>query len=96
MSLKTYTITQNGSSNGNVIAQPFTINVHKIEQIDANGLLATRVSVCTKNGSGDVCENDDIASSKNYDLQSMGSSKNNDLVNTLEVDLEAAYPGKWS
>ena len=96
MSLKTYTITQNGSSNGNVIAQPFTIEVCKIEQINVNGVEATRVSTCTKNGNGDICDNDDIPAYKDYDLQPMTSSKNNDLVNTLEADLNSAYPGSWS
>lgn len=94
--MKTYTITQNGNSNGNVIAQPFIIEVHKIEYIDANGVSTTRISTCTKNGSDVPCHNDDIASSKDYDLQGMSSSKNADLAATLEVDLEAAYPGNWS
>lgn len=93
--LKTYTITQNGSSNGNVIAQPFTIELHKICYVDKDGVSRMEVHSCTKNGSSEECANDDIASFKGYALPGMGSSKNADLSG-FEADLEAAYPGNWS
>jgi len=103
---KVYTITENGSSNGNVISQPFTIEVHQISyvsdgQLDAEGnpIEYMAVSACTKNGAGECCANDDISDYNHFEtLPGMGSSKNADLAsaNNFESLLEAAYPGKWS
>ena len=95
MSLKTYTITMDGNDNGNVIAQPFTIEVAQVSSLDEGDSSFTQVRVCTKNANGQ-CGNSDIADTKNYDLQPMSSSMNAALSNTIEQDLEAAYPGKWS
>lgn len=95
MSLKTYTITVDGDDNGNVIAQPFTIDVHQIASLDEGESSFTQVRVCTKNAIG-MCQNSDIPDSNNYALQSMASSSNAVLAATIEVDLEAAYPGAWS
>jgi hypothetical protein len=93
MSKKTYTVTVNGSSNGNVIAQPFTIEVDAMNY-DSNTLI---IKTCTKNGSDDVCANDNIASELDFSLPSMSTSKNNDLSNTIEPLLDAAYGvGNWS
>jgi len=94
--MKTYTITQNGSSNGNAIAQPFTIEVHMMIYRDNEAGSRLDISVCTKNGGDDPCDNDDIPNVTSYDLPAMSTSKNNDLSNTLEVLLEEKYPGKWS
>ena len=95
MSLKTYTITMDGNDNGNVITQPFTIEVAQISSLSEGESSLTQVRVCTKNANGQ-CGNSDIADTKNYALQSMSSSANAVLSNTIEADLEAAYPGKWS
>ena len=99
MSLKIYTITVDGDDNGNVIAQPFTIEViqlmHVSEMVGEEIIEMTKVQVCTKNGTM-MCGNTDIPDSNTYDLQQMSSSSNAVLANTIEVALEAAYPGNWS
>lgn len=92
MAHATYTVTQNGKSNGNDIDQPFTIEVVGINFREDKLVIDTR----TKNGAGDVCDNDDIVSRITYSLPAMTSSKNTDLVNTLEVDLTTAYGANWS
>lgn len=94
--MKTYTITQNGSSNGNIISQPFTIEVHSMIYRDSEDAQRLDISVCTKNGSDVPCNNDDIPNVTSYDLPIMSSSKNADLTATIEVLLEEKYPGKWS
>ena len=90
--LASYTITQNGTSNGNIISQPFTIEVHNMyyrsDRLD--------VLSCTKNGSDVACVNDDIADALSFDLPAMSSSKNADLTATFETALTAAYGGNWS
>jgi len=93
MSLKIYTITQDGLSNGNVISQPFKIHVHNMNYGNL-GQLA--VISCTENSSDKPCSNDDIRSTEYFDMPDMSSSKNNDLTNTFELLLEEKYPGKWS
>jgi len=98
-SLKEYTITTNGNSNGNVIAAPFKIMINNINN-SKNGNPATDkmvVSVCTCNNAGTPCENDVFPTGiATYDLQSMASSDNAKLAATVELALEAAYPGAWS
>jgi hypothetical protein len=94
--MKTYTITTDGSSNGNLIAQPFTIEVVGMNYIDENGISKLIVSTCCENQSGNHCVNDDVAAVLNYELPVMSSSKNADLAATLEVLLEQVYPGAWS
>jgi len=91
-----YTITQNGVSNGNVIAQPFTIEVHNMYYRDSPDNSRLDILSCTKNGTGDACKNDDIADSLSFDLPAMGSSKNADLTATFETALTAAYGANWS
>lgn len=100
----TYTITQNGISNGLSIPQPFTIEVSELNYYDKDGEAHLGLSVCTKNQAGDICENDDLeglsapfsGQMKTYPIPVYTSSKHSDLSNSLEVDLELAYPGKWS
>jgi hypothetical protein len=96
MSLKIYTITQNGSSDGNVIASPFTIEVHQMTYFSEDNLEYVLIETCTKNGSDKLCANDDINVEQEYALPAMGASKNADLTATLEVTLQEKYPGNWS
>lgn len=93
--LATYTITQNGSSNGNVIAQPFTVEVTKLTYMEepSSNLV---VYSCCKNQANEHCGNDDIAGVLVFDLPAMSSSKNADLTATFETALTAAYGGNWS
>ena len=95
MSLKIYTITTNGDDNGNVIAQPFTIEVAEVSHLSEGETSRTQIRVCTKNAAG-ICSNDAIPDVNNYDLQGTSLSTNAVLTSTFEVDLEAAYPGSWS
>ena len=99
MSLKIYTITVDGDDNGNIIAQPFTIEVIQTmsysETVNEELTEFTKVQVCTKNGTG-MCGNTDIPDSNTYDLQTASKSRTAVLAATIEVDLEAAYPGAWS
>lgn len=92
MAHATYTITVNGNSNGNVIVQPFTIEVLRMEYNED----ALVVDSQTINGSGNNCENDDILNRKGYAFPAMTSSKNTDLANSIEADLTAAYGANWS
>ena len=105
MALKTYTITTNGDSKGNVIQQPFTIEVHNMQYRDSGGGdTGLFLLVCTMNGSGQTCANSDLegqgygddGTTKTYALPAMDSSKIADLVATIEVDLTNAYGGNWS
>ena len=95
--LKEYSVTVNGSSNGNVIAQPFTIVIHKIEytdQVDINQSMV--VSSCTKNATGDMCDNDNVKSTEVFDLPAMTSS-NNANMSAFEALLDTVYGvGNWS
>jgi hypothetical protein len=106
--LAKYTVTQNGSSEGNVIAQPFGIEIHRMDygsvtragvDDDGNPIEITEEGMsivsCTKNGSDTPCDNDDIPQSKMYPLPAMGSSNNADL-SAFESDLTAAYGANWS
>lgn len=103
--LAKYTVTQNGLSNGNVIVQPFTIEVHAMgyrseEVLDSEGspVVESDVSlaVCTKNGSDEACDNDDIPNRKTYAMPAMSATKDADLTATIEADLTAAYGANWS
>jgi hypothetical protein len=94
--MKTYTITTDGISNGNVIAQPFTIKVEQMLYTENQFQTALIVSLCTMNGSDCVCANDDIPSQNKFELPVMTSSKNSDLAATVEVLLQEVYPGNWS
>jgi hypothetical protein len=94
--MKTYTITTDGMSNGNVIAQPFTIKVEQMIYADNEYASKLIVSLCTMNGSDCVCANDDIPSQNKFELPVMTSSKNSDLAATVEVLLQEVYPGNWS
>jgi hypothetical protein len=47
--MKTYTITTDGSSSGNVIAQPFTITVTSMNYIDENGISRLQIGTCCEN-----------------------------------------------
>lgn len=106
MALKTYTVTVNGASNGNVISQPFTIELHQLSYVsdgtldaEGNPITYMAVSSCTKNGGGNDCANDDIANYNQFALPAMTSSKNADLAATdsFEDLLDAAYGvGNWS
>ena len=95
MSLKTYTITVDGDDNGNVIAAPFTIDVHQVLSIDEGETSLTQVRVCTKNATM-MCGNSDIPDLNNYELVADTLTRIAVLAATIEVDLEAAYPGAWS
>ena len=90
--IKEYTITTNGLSDGNVITQPFKIEVKMIQYHSDSFTL----ELCTCNSIGKNCVNDDIKDILQFDLPPMSSSKNADLSSTLEVALQAAYPGAWS
>jgi hypothetical protein len=103
--LAKYTVTQNGLSNGNVIAQPFSIEVHammyrseEVPDDEGNPVVESDLTivVCTKNGANNACDNDNIPNSNLYDLPLMSASKNSDLTATIEVDLTAAYGANWS
>ena len=89
--IKEYTITQNGSSNGNIISAPFKVKVHTIQYSKKITL-----GICTCNSQGIDCDNDDLEIIQEFDLPSMSSSKNVDLATTIEVLLEEKYPGNWS
>ncbi len=93
--MKTYTITTDGTSNSNVIAQPFTIEVTQMVYNDNQFAQSLTVGVITKNGADVECCNDDIPQSNTYDLPAMTSSKNSDLSD-FEALLEEKYPGNWS
>jgi hypothetical protein len=98
-SLKEYTITTDGSSNGNAIAAPFKIMVNNINNSKTGNPASDKmvISVCTCNAEGIPCQNDVFPTGiVNYELQSMASSDNAKLAATIETDLEAAYPGAWS
>ena len=94
--LATYTITQNGLANGNVIAQPFTVEVTKMIYQDDDYKTQLVITSCCKNQADQHCGNDDIAEVLNFDLPAMGSSKNADLTATFEIALTTAYGGNWS
>ena len=105
MSLKTYTITATGqTSNGNALAQPFTVEVHQITIAEDGGITDVfNVNVCAINGSGNACVWDQLEAEgysnglKSYEgAPGMTSSNNANLASTLEVDLEAVAPSKWS
>ena len=95
--LKEYSVTVNGSSNGNVIAQPFTISVHKIGYQSEEGFDGNMsVTSCTKNATGDMCDNDNVKPTEILALPSMASS-NNANMSTFESLLNTVYGvGNWS
>jgi len=93
--MKTYTITTDGTSNGNAIAQPFTIEVTQMIYNDNQFAQSLTVGVITKNGSDVGCHNDAISNSNTFDLPAMSSSKDSDLSG-FEALLEEKYPGNWS
>jgi hypothetical protein len=95
--LKSYTITQEGKSNGNAITQPFTIEVLKMNYygVDNMGVEQLEIHSCTKNGFGIVCHNDDIEAVVVVPLPAMTSSKNSDL-SEFESLLQEKYPDNWS
>ena len=100
MSLKIYTVTVDGNDNRNVIAQPFTIEVHQVGSVsEGSGETLsefTQVRVCTKNAVG-MCNNSDIPDSNNYELQTASKSRTAMLTATIEVDLDAVYgSGNWN
>lgn len=96
MSYRTYTVTDAGVSQGNPISDPHTIEVIGMNYYSNEGVEWLEVITCTRNNGGSVCINDVIKTTKNYQLPVITSSKQLDLQNTLEVDLEAAHPGNWS
>ncbi len=104
MSLKTYTITATGqTSNGNVIAKPFSLEVHEVHYVKSDNVDLLTIHVCAKNGSGNNCPWDQLegrgfnSGTKNYSpTPAMSSSKNSDFSATLEADLEAIVPGEWT
>jgi hypothetical protein len=95
--LKTYTITQEGKSNGNTISNPFTIEIHKMDYVSAHNSEVNQLVVhtCTKNGSNHNCSNDDIESVFVTNLPAMTSSKNSDLSD-FETMLQEKYPNNWA
>lgn len=95
--LKTYTVTTNGDSDGNVIVQPFTIEILNMQYSSEGPEDKLIVTTCTRNGSGNVCENSDIPHYNEFALPGMTSSKNTDLSNSIEGLLDTAYGnGNWS
>jgi hypothetical protein len=95
---KEYTITENGSSKGNIISQPFKIMVHAMNYSSNENEAAGKLTlgICTLNSIDFTCENDDIKNVETFALPGMGSSKTADLANSIEVLLEEKYPGNWS
>ena len=96
MSLKTYTITKNGISNGNIISQPFTIEVHEIRDLSTEDNSITIVNVCTKNGSENACSNDEIKDFNHYELQGISKTNSKKLIDTFEIELTNVYGSNWS
>lgn len=94
--IATYTITIDGSSSGNVIAQPFTVEVDKLTYMDNDTNSQLVVYSCCKNQAAEECANDDIAKVLSFDLPVMTASKNADLTATFETALTAAYGANWS
>lgn len=94
--LKTYEITQEGKSNGNIIASPFKIKIitMRYETIASFNNLILTISTCSE--FSDNLPNDDIPVNLIFDLPEIGSSKNNDLQETFEIILEEKYSGNWS
>lgn len=95
--LKSYTITQEGKSNGNAITQPFNIEVLKMNYfgVSDSGVEQLEIHSCTKNGLGEACYNDDIEAVVVVPLPAMTSSKNSDL-SEFESLLQEKYPDSWS
>jgi hypothetical protein len=89
--IKEYTITVDGLSNGNVIAQPFKVKIHAMQY----GTKLT-LGTCTCNSEDVECINDDIENTPIFDFPVITTSKQADLAATIEVLLEEKYPGNWS
>ena len=108
MPLKTYTVTATGmKSNGNDLDPPFTVTVPEMaySKDDNAGSDNLIVHTCVRNSSGDICVWDELEAQgynngrKIYTspAPAMTTSKNNDLSNSLEDDLDlAAGQGNWS
>lgn len=94
--LANYTITIDGLSNGNVIAQPFSVEVTKMTYQNQGNNSQLVVYSCCKNKADEHCENDAIAKVISYELPVMTSSKNADLTTTFEVALTEAYGSNWT
>lgn len=94
--LKTYEITQEGKSNGNVIAPPFKIRVESLDYETRLPIPMLILRTSTHSQFSDNLPNDDVANALKFDLPEMSSSKNKDLQETIELLLEEKYPGNWS
>lgn len=98
--MKTYEITMNGKSNGNVITAPFIIEVMSMNKGIGQAIIPTKglsIGACTCNSEGIMCVNDDITALElQFPLQSMSNSDDKQLQDTFEVLLQTKYPGKWS
>ena len=94
--IKEYEITVDGLSNGNAVAQPFNIKVHAMQYDSNAGFSKLTVGTCTCKDDNNYFVNDEVANILTYELPAVSTSKNDDLVATLEVLLEAKYPGKWA
>lgn len=93
---KEYEITQDGLSNGNAIVQPFQVKVHAMNYNSIPGFSKLKVGTCTCKVDGQNFVNDDISNVLEFDLPAITTSKNADLVATIEVLLEEKYPGNWA
>ena len=94
--IKSYTITTNGDDNGNVIAQPFTIEILSIQHYNDEGGEGTIVTTCTKNASG-VCGNSQIETREPFDRQANNLTTDQALTATIEAKLDTVYGnGNWS
>ena len=103
MSLALYTVTVDGSSQGNAIKAPFDIEIIQMAYVDETdpytGEIFSKliISPCTRNSAGEMCKNDDIPDRSEYDLPVMTSSKNTDLSNSIEQTFNTVYgAGNWS
>ena len=94
--LKTYEITQEGKSNGNVIAPPFKIMVTSLDYETRLPLPMLILKTSTHSQFSNNLPNDDVANSLKFDLPDMASSKNKDLQETIEILLQEKYPGNWA
>ena len=94
----------NGTSNGLVIVSPFTVEVHGINNYKSDELDCCELITCVKTNGGDPCECDELVALGYYGGRKkiepafgLASSKQNDLTNSLEADLDAAFgQGNWS
>jgi hypothetical protein len=72
------------------------VKVHDVNYTSNPGFSKMKIGTCTCKDDSKYFINDDIPNVLEFDLPVITTSKNADLVSTLEVLLEEKYPGNWT